>query len=212
MKLRVWVDDRPVGTLARDGNGTTFVYDQGVDPADALSLSMPVRTKSYDKDYGLLPVFDTNLPEGMLLENLTKAIAKANGKADAMDVLAITGRNQIGRIKVLEMDQEPIRRPSVASIDEVLDHEATTSFINEMIEKYAINSGVSGAMPKVLVEEGDPTENDPENRITLQTRDWILKFDAEDYPGLSLNEYHCLEVARNAGNETAECVLRIMHR
>lgn len=205
MKLRVWVNDRPVGTLARHGvAGTTFAYDPGVDPRDAISLSMPVRTASYNKDYGLLPIFDTNLPEGILLDNLRRSIAKAKGRSDSMDVLAITGRNQIGRIKVLEEGQEPERRPSVKSIDEVLDHEATADFIDEMISRYSIRSGVSGAMPKVLVEEG---EECPAHRVTLQTRDWIVKFDANDYPGLSLNEYHCLEVARKAGNDTAECAL-----
>jgi serine/threonine-protein kinase HipA len=193
--------------LDRDGHGTTFVYDQGVDPADALSLSMPVRTKSYNKDYGLLPVFDTNLPEGALLERLTKSIAKAHGTADAIDILAITGRNQIGRIKVLAEGEEPVRRPSVKSIDEILDHDATAAYIEEVIEKYAVRSGVSGAMPKVLIEEGQSPDDTLDHRVTVQTRDWIMKFDAEDYPGLSLNEYHCLEVARRAGNETADCVL-----
>lgn len=77
-----------------------------------------------------------------------------------------------------------------------------------MIEKYAMNSGVSGVMPKVLLEESDPPKSDtPDQRMTFQTRDWIMKFDAEDYPGLSLNEFYCMEVARHAGNDTADCIL-----
>ena len=52
----------------------------------------------------------------------------------------------------------------------------------------------------------DPAED---HRQTIQTRDHILKFDAEDYSGLSLNEYHCLRAARAGGNDVAEARLNI---
>jgi serine/threonine-protein kinase HipA len=208
MTLQVWVNDTKVGTLDRHGSGTTFVYDQGVDPADAISLNMPVRTASYDHPYGLLPVFDTNMPEGLLLDNLRRDISKAYGRADAYDILSETGKNQIGRIRVLKIGEKPQRRPSIPSIQDVLEAEATETFVTDMFKKYGLRSGVSGAMPKVLLEEEVDSFFDPEDqRITFETRDYILKFDAADYPGLSLNEYHCLKVARLAGNKTADCHL-----
>lgn len=212
MKLRVWVNDRPVGWLERDGHGTSFAYDNGVDPDDALSLNMPVRTKSYDQSYGLLPVFDTNLPEGSLRDRITKSLSKVKGRIDALDILEVTGGNQIGRIRVLADGETPCRRATIRSIDEILDQEASQALIDEIMEKYASRSGVSGAMPKVLVSEGEPSFEKPSEghdgkRVTLQTREYIFKFDAEDYPGLSLNEYHCLEAARRAGCKTAEVKL-----
>lgn len=208
MTLQVWVNDSKVGTLDRHGSGTTFVYDQGVQPSNAISLNMPVRTASYDHPYGLLPVFDTNMPEGILLDNLRRELSKAYGRADAFDILSETGKNQIGRVRVLKAGEEPQRKPSIPSIQEVLEAEATEAFVTDMFRKYGLRSGVSGAMPKVLLEEEVDSFFDPENqRITIETQDYILKFDAADYPGLSLNEYHCLKVARLAGNKTADCYL-----
>lgn len=209
MKLRVWVNTKPVGWLARDGRGCTFAYDDGVDPEDAISLTMPVRTKSYDQSYGLLPVFDTNLPEGTLRDKITKSLSKVRGRIDGLDILEVTGGNQIGRIRVLPDGQVPARRATISRIDDILDQEASQALIDEVMDKYATRSGVSGAMPKVLVEEGEPSFEKPSEghdgkRITLQTRDYILKFDADDYPGLSLNEYFGLEVAKAAGCQVAD--------
>ena len=213
MTLRVWVNDRPVGRLDRHGRGTTFVYDRDVDPADAVSLTMPVRTASYDSAYGLLPVFDTNLPEGILRHNIETSLAKAHGRVDPLDILRLTGRNQIGRIGVLPEDERPAHQASLGNIDELLDREATRALVNEIMDRYATRSGVSGAMPKVLVETGpnaDAEDRDAhEHRRTLRTRDYILKFDAEDFPGLSLNEFFCLEAAREGGNVTIDARLNV---
>ena len=211
MILRVWVDNQPVGRLDRFNRGTTFVYDAGVDPNNAISLTMPVRTASYNSDYGLLPVFDTNLPEGILRERIEASLRKTLGRVDAIDILALTGCNQIGRIKVLPEGETPERRASIDDINEILDQDASRSLMNEVMTRYATRSGVSGAMPKVLIDSDVNDMARPENsqRRTLQTRNYILKFDADDYPGLSLNEYHCLQAARAGGNVVAEAQLNV---
>ncbi|MEP3667790.1 MAG: type II toxin-antitoxin system HipA family toxin [Roseibium sp.] len=218
--LRVWVNNKPVGRLARHGNGATFSYDEGVDPSQAISLTMPVRVASYNTEYGMLPVFDTNLPEGALMDKIRSALSKAhNSKVDAIDVLTITGGNQIGRIRVLPDGEEPVRRRPIGKISEILDREACKDLVEEITERYALRSGVSGAMPKVLIDDMAHEDHDTEvhpfggdddeegHRSTIQTRDYILKFDDVDYPGLSLNEFHCLEVARTAGLNVAEAEL-----
>lgn len=206
MTYQVWVNDRPVGRLDRHGRGTTFVYDAGVDPGDAISLTMPVRTASYDQPYGLLPVFDTNLPEGALLARVRKHLAKGLGRVDGMDVLGLTGGNQIGRVRVLPEGERPVRRPPIGAVAELLEREATKEMIDEVMSRYALRSGVSGAMPKVLAESDRILEHLSRGgiRTTLQTRDYIVKFEDEDYPGLSLNEHYCLLAAQAAGNRTAE--------
>ena len=211
MTLRVWINNKPVGRLDKFGRGTTFVYDVGVDPNNAISLTMPVRTASYDSTHGLLPVFDTNLPEGTLRERIETGLRKARGQVDALDILELTGCNQVGRIKVLPEGETPERRAGIGDINEILDREASRTLINEVMARYATRSGVSGAMPKVLVEtDGDPmTRPEGSLRHTLQTRDYILKFDDDDYPGLSLNEYHCLQATRAGGNEVAEARLNV---
>ena len=211
MTFRVWVEDRPVGRLDKFERGSTFVYDADVNPADAISLTMPVRTASYDSIRGLLPVFDTNLPEGALRERIETGLRKAHGRVDPIDILRMTGRNQIGRITILPEGEKPERRASIRNIDEILEQQATQALVEEIMTRYATRSGVSGAMPKILIEADSDAPRDPaeDHRQTIQTRDYILKFDAEDYPGLSLNEYHCLRAARAGGNDVAEARLNI---
>jgi len=205
--MRVWVNDKPVGWIApHNGTGCTFVYDRDVDPSDAVSLTMPVRVASYDQSSGLLPVFDTNLPEGVLLDRIRNVLAKMSGKrASDYEVLSCTGANQIGRIRILPEGQEPVRRPPVDNIEDILDRDATAQMKAEIFDRYALNSGVSGSSPKVLMEAFDPDQS--ERRVTLQTRDYILKFSSDDFPGLSLCEFHCLEAARLGGNDTVEARL-----
>jgi serine/threonine-protein kinase HipA len=60
---------------------------------------MPVRLASWDVPFGLLPIFEMNLPEGVLRERLRLAFAKATGTFDDFDLLSIVGRSQVGRIR-----------------------------------------------------------------------------------------------------------------
>ncbi len=70
--MRVWSDGYRAGVLDRLGaRGSTFAYDPAAEPRRAVSITMPVRTQSYDLKFGLLPIFEMNLPEGALRERLT---------------------------------------------------------------------------------------------------------------------------------------------
>ncbi len=202
MTLRVWVNDRPVGRIERMGKGMSFAYDAGVEPSLALSLSMPVRVASYDQKFGLLPIFDTNLPEGYLKDAIRKYLAKERGQVSDYDILETVGGNMIGRVRVLPDGQAPERRQNITDLDAILQRKATSELVSEVIARYGLRSGVSGAMPKSLV-----SDEDAQRRKTVQTRDYILKFDAPEYPGLSLNEFWCLEAARAAGCRTVEAQL-----
>src|SRR5438552_18585131 len=98
--IKVWIDAAEAGMLDRLGaRGSTFVYQPGVLPTRAVSVTMPVRLPSWNVEYGLVPIFEMNLPEGVLRERLRLAFAKATGTFDDFDLLGITGRSQIGRIR-----------------------------------------------------------------------------------------------------------------
>ena len=80
--LRAWSDSQRAGVLDRHGKrGTTFVYESQADPARAVSVTMPVRTASWNTDAGLTPIFDMNLPEGALRAHLVRRFGKATGAA-----------------------------------------------------------------------------------------------------------------------------------
>ena len=64
--------------------------------ARAVSVTMPVRLPSWNVQFGLPPIFEMNLPEGVLRERLRLAFAKATGTFDEFDLLghrrSIAGR------------------------------------------------------------------------------------------------------------------------
>ncbi len=53
--LRVWADGAPTGLLARFGRGASFTYGEGTPDNRAISITMPVRTASWNSNYGLNP-------------------------------------------------------------------------------------------------------------------------------------------------------------
>lgn len=182
----------------------SFAYDADVPPEFAVSLTMPPRVASYNQHYGLLPAFDTNIPEGYLKDVIHKYLAKSRGRVTDLDILEMVGGNMIGRVRVLPEGATPERRDCIPDLGAILGRKAEAALVTEVMERYGLRSGVSGAMPKALLDEADDIS---ERRKTIQTREYILKFDAADFPGLSLNEYWCLEAARAAGNRTAEARL-----
>lgn len=206
--LKVWVSDMMVGTLSRNERGVSFTYEDGVPETHAVSLELPVRAEPYEERFGMLPAFDTNIPEGALLQKIRGALAKTNsGRVDAIDVLRLTGGNQIGRIRILPPGDTPERRTPVSDLGDLLHQDVNARLIAEVTDRYALRSGVSGAMPKVLAELTDAEAASSGNRTTIQTRNYILKFDDADYPGLSLNEFHCLRAAELAGNKVPDVQL-----
>lgn len=98
--IKVWTDAADAGLLDRFGaRGSTFAYQTNAPPLRAVSVTMPLRIPSYNVPFGLLPIFEMNLPEGVLRERLRLAFAKATGTFDDFDLLGIVGRSQVGRIR-----------------------------------------------------------------------------------------------------------------
>ena len=98
--IKVWTDAAEAGLLDRHGTrGSSFVYLPDIAPARAVSVTMPVRLPSWNVQFGLPPIFEMNLPEGVLRERLRLAFAKATGTFDEFDLLGIVGRSQVGRIR-----------------------------------------------------------------------------------------------------------------
>ena len=80
MMIKVWTDGAEAGLLDRhETRGSSFAYLPEVARARAVSVTMPVRLPSWTVQFGLLPIFEMNLPEGVLRERLRLAFAKATG-------------------------------------------------------------------------------------------------------------------------------------
>ena len=157
----------------------------------------------------LPPIFEMNLPEGVLRERLRLAFAKATGTFDEFDLLGVVGRSQVGRIRYTGQREQLQEDVPFQSVDEILEHRRGGDLFRYLnIEKFATFSGISGVQPKILGERRSRILR--LSMVFLVQRfsesyrgaTHIVKFwDQNEYPQLAANEYFCLEVAKACGLE-----------
>jgi serine/threonine-protein kinase HipA len=203
--IRIWTDQHPAGLLERRGErGSTFAYSPEVDPARAVSVTMPVRLASWDMAFGIAPIFEMNLPEGALRERLRLAFAKATGTFDELDLLSIVGRSQLGRVRFTAADAELDEGVPFQSVDEILSSRRGGELYRFLIEKFAAYSGISGVQPKFLVRDEGALTSEPAAKRALSPSfrgaTHIVKFwDQTEFPQLAANEFFCLRAAERCG-------------
>ena len=203
--IKVWTGAAEAGLLDQHGErGSTFVYLPGTSAARAASVTMPVRLESWSVPFSLAPIFEMNLPEGVLRERLRLAFAKATGTFDEFDMLSIVGRSQVGRIRYTGDREQLHEDVPFQSVDEILDRRRGGDMFRYLLEKFASFSGISGVQPKVLVrDEKAFAETEQTGQRLSQSykgATHIVKFwEPNQYPQLAANEYFCLTVARKCG-------------
>jgi serine/threonine-protein kinase HipA len=203
--IKAWTDAAEAGLLDRHGErGNTFAYLPGAPPARAVSVTMPVRLESWSVPFGLLPVFEMNLPEGALRERLRLAFAKATGTFDEFDLLSVVGRSQVGRIRFTGEKEQLHEDVPFQSVDEILERRRGGNLFRYLLEKFASFSGISGVQPKILVrdEKAFAEMEHTGHRLSQSYKGatHIVKlWEPNEYPQLAANEHFCLEVARKCG-------------
>ena len=203
--IKVWTDGAETGLLDRLGDrGSAFAYLPETASQRAVSATMPVRLSSWDMPFGLVPVFEMNLPEGALRERLRLAFAKATGSFDDLDLLAIVGRSQVGRIRYTGDKEQLDEDVPFQSVDEILASRRGGDLFRYLIEKFAAFSGISGVQPKVLVRDENAaaalTSTEPRLSPSCRGATHIVKFwESDEFPQLAANEHFCLRVAERCG-------------
>lgn len=100
IRLRVYKDERPVGTLTHHVRGRlTFQYDDDVlgDDSALVSTRLPVRGPAYGDDE-TLPYFENLLPEGDMRQ-LVAAATKHAG-SDIAGLLGVIGGECAGAVSL----------------------------------------------------------------------------------------------------------------
>jgi serine/threonine-protein kinase HipA len=196
-RLDAYAGERLAGTLARSQiqeDAFLFGYAPDCRDQDAVSLTMPVVRDQYDSMTGLLPIFEMSLPEGALLERLRIQFAKLIPYFDSLDLLAIVGHSQIGRLRYAASGAAPVAIPE-QNLSELLTYAGAEDLFADLLRRYAEHSGISGIQPKVLVREGRVPP-----RLSHRAATHIVKsFDPREYPELAANEYFCTRAAQHAG-------------
>lgn len=145
----------------------------------------------------LHPIFDMNVPEGFLADQIKRRMAK-HMQVDEMRLLSIIGGNQIGRLSYENPIEASAPVRAQVGLQEILSGDTSQGVFDFLVETY-FESGISGVQPKVLVPDLDKLTG---NRKTMLSSDLIVKSGADEYAHLAQNEFLCLEAARLAGLET----------
>ena len=196
--LRVTTPEGSSGKILGSGGDYLFRYHEDAKAQTAISLLMPVRLDEY-RHRELHPIFQMNLPEGYVLEQLRNRLAKV-ANVDPMLLLALTGSSSpIGRIAVssAQVDALLLRQQFPGEkLEEILAWDGAEDIFADLVDRYILRAGISGVQPKVLVPEHQ--ECAPQ-RFTSKTSDLIIKSGRNEFPGLAINEFLCMSVARDAG-------------
>ena len=208
-RLEVSTPQGAGGALSKEGDAYLFGYSDARADA-AISLTMPVRAAQYSR-LALHPIFQMNLPEGFMLEELRNRLAKLM-VLDPMVLLALTGAQEpIGRVRV---SGQPLALPGAAPglhqqqagerLAEILAWDGVESLFAHLVDRYILRAGVSGVQPKVLVPEAmDPGPS----KATVVTHELIVKSGRAQFPGLAANEFLCMSMAREAGLDVPQFYL-----
>lgn len=206
----VSVPEGAAGTLFSSPDSDLFRFRYGIDAAAgaAIAYGMPVRVEEY-AGHGLMPVFQMNMPEGFMLEQIRNRLAKST-PLNPMLLLAITGSvDPIGRITVtapgLNQMADLGGDPKGLRLDEILAWDGAENLFDMLLEKYVMRAGISGVQPKLLLPV-------IESKATAVIGEFIVKSQGRDYPHLAINEYLCMSIARQAGLDVPEFHLSKDHQ
>lgn len=179
-RLHISVSSEAVGTLGRGQSriDSVFTYAQDALEINAVSLTMPARLESYTWEQGVPPIFEMNLPEGTLRDELVRRFSKAVRGFDDFAMLAIVGPHQLGRVGIANA-QDASNRPPETSLADLLVHDGAQGLFDDLLHTYGQYSGVSGVQPKVLVRDSATNVD----RLTHRGATHLVKsFRPEEYP------------------------------
>jgi len=154
----------------------------------AVALLMPPADGLTWRDGDLFAPMDQNLPEGDLFMRIRERFPKQ--PLTPMHLLALMGRNGIGRLSYGLPGQPLATAPRPLGKDELLKTRYTPQVFDELVAAYlSTGAGLSGVQPKIMVPD----------RAAVPIPSLIVKAASPAYPGLAANEYLCLRAARRAG-------------
>lgn len=193
MRLDVQVKGQQVAKLYRERDEYVMHYVAGVNPADFVSLTMPVREQPWRWPRDLHPFFRQNLPEGYLLSIIREEFAPLLDGTD-LSLLAVVGGMGIGRVTVTPEDTSPGTPLEPLQVDRLLTGDNTADHFAMLVRRYA-RAAVSGAVPKFIAPRTRPDEIDmPLGKPTLRTSRHIVKGSDHSTPYLGFNEFYTMRV------------------
>lgn len=186
--LEVSIGDRERAGQLLKASTYEFRYLDPDPQQPPVALLMPPRDGLTWQDGDLFPPMDQNLPEGDLFMRIRELFPKQ--PMTPMHLLALVGRNGIGRLGYHLPEMKTAAAPPTLSKQALLKTRYTPQVFDELVAAYlSTGAGIAGMQPKIMVPD----------RPTVPIPSLIVKAGSPAYPGLAVNEYLCLSAAHRAG-------------
>ena len=193
-RINIKVAGEVAGLLEKNAQ---FEFTYHSDAQFPVAVTMPLEKRSYQNG-DLFPIFEMNIPEGYVRHRITEKLRK-HIQVDDMLFLALQGNVGIGCIsyETEGVEQEEVGAENLA---EILSWKGSNELFEELVNKYLLQSSISGVQPKVLVPEA--TVEGQRGALILPSL--IIKSCDEEFPQLALNEFICMQLAKSCQIETPE--------
>jgi len=193
-QINVKVSGEVTGLLEKNAQ---FEFTYHSDAQFPVAVAMPLKKRFYQHG-ALFPIFEMNIPEGYIRQRITEKLRK-HIQVDDMLFLALQGNAGIGCVtyETEGIEQEEVHAEDLA---EILAWEGDIDLFEELLDKYLLQSNISGIQPKIMVPE---LVTDKE-KGALVLPSLIIKSGDEEFPQIAINEYICMQLAKSCQIETPE--------
>lgn len=193
MTIDVWNMKEASGRLSQVGHQDySFKYDEHAQ--SMVSLTMPVRKHPYSYS-DIPPAFQTYLPEGNLLKEISKRLGDSiHHRLSTMDILKAVGQNNVGHLNFTKSGEPLIQIEKDFNRSEIDDSDDELEAFKRALNIHFL-SGISGVQPKFLSR-------------SMSASNLIVKsYDPDEFPCLTVVEQITMELARESGIQTANTSL-----
>ncbi|NWK74300.1 type II toxin-antitoxin system HipA family toxin [Acinetobacter sp. SwsAc6] len=157
-----------------------------------VSLTMTRKGMDGFSSGALHPIFAQNLPEGFNRRFIAEKLARY-AKVNDMYLLALQGSQGIGMLSYKsELD---LPETDSLSLSEILSYQSHEPLFPQLLEKYYLRNSLAGMQPKVSIPNAKTVQTDR----TVQQKDLIVKSFDSEFPLLTVNEFVCMQAARQCG-------------
>ena len=195
-KITVCANQAELGILTY---GSVHHY-QPTQETQHISLTMTQRGMDGYSSRALHPIFAQNLPEGFNRRLIAEKLSRY-AKVNDMYLLALQGDQGIGMLSYKSELNLP--EADSLSLGEILSYRSNEPLFPQLLEKYYLRTSLAGMQPKVSIPNAITVQTD----ITVQQRDLIVKSFDSEFPLLTVNEFVCMQAARQCGLEPPKAYL-----
>jgi serine/threonine-protein kinase HipA len=180
------------GRLLHERGSYNFSYLSEM--ARPVSLTMLAENRIGYNGSRLFNIFEMNIPEGYVRYHIAERLRRYVGNVSDMLFLALQQDTGIGALSYKSEIDFP--RPSPEKLDDLLRWDHKESAFQYLLNKYLLQTSISGVQPKVMIST--------ENRGTVLYPNLIAKTGDEEYPRLAENEFICMSLAKLCGLPVAD--------